>query len=225
MSEIHGQPILSGLPEVLDPRHTALIIVDVQNDFFSPGGLLELTGQPCVGSKEALANISRLLDAARTSGALVVYLQNTNFQDRRTASAAFAEFQDRRRGYGSKQVCELNSWGWQIVDAIAPQATEIVIQKPRHNGFVATNLDLVLRAYGVKSVVICGAATHGCVECTSVGAEAHDYYVHVVSDATCSFSVAEHEAALTCLRGRVVVPVADEVVRLWEAAVASPSVR
>src|SRR5256712_9972715 len=123
---------------VVNPKATALIVVDMQNDFVKPGGALVVEQ-----AKGTLSAIQRLLALARRSGMVVFYTQDTH-------DPGDPEFpiwgQHVLRG----------SWGWQIVDELVPQAGERVIQKLRYEGFFATSLDHELRMKDIKTGIAWG---------------------------------------------------------------------
>src|SRR5438445_13153257 len=120
---------------VVNPKATALIVVDMQNDFVKPGGALVVEQ-----AKGTMSAIQRLLALARRSGIVVFYTQDTH-------DPGDPEFpiwgQHVLRG----------SWGWQIVDELVPQAGERVIQNPRYDGFFGTCLDHEVRMKDIKSVI------------------------------------------------------------------------
>jgi len=216
---VAGKEILEGLDELVEPRRSALLVIDVQNDFCSPGGICDRTGQLKAPMTPMIANVRRLIAAARAGGVRVIYVQNTNYSDRRTASPSHIRFHVVKRGYGLEHESTLRgSWGWQFVDEIAPQPDDIVIEKHRSNAFIGTGLDMLLRANGVETVVLCGTATHGCVESSARAAEGADFYVVLCEDACAAFKQEQHDAAILVMRTRMEVVPTSEVVTLWSPA-------
>lgn len=136
----------------------ALVIVDVQNDYF-PGGAHALAGPDA-----AAANVRRLLDAFRASGEPLVHVQHV--WD--APDAAFMRPGTR---------------GIEIHDSVAPLAGEQVVQKTHPNSFLETRLEETLRAAGVDHVVVCGMMTSMCVDATARAAADLGFGVTVVSDA------------------------------------------
>jgi nicotinamidase-related amidase len=110
-----------------------------------------------------------------------------------------------------------DTWGGEILSEVAPAKTEIVVRKWRSNSFIGTNLDLVLRAHEIKTVVITGVVTQGCVESTAREASFRDYYVVVLEDCVATYDRDLHEASLKIMRTRVDVAPSDEVLRVWDA--------
>jgi nicotinamidase-related amidase len=136
----------------------ALVIVDVQNDYFAGGA------HPLAGPDAAAANVRRLLDAFRASGEQLVHVQHV-------WDAPDAPFM--RPG----------TRGIEIHDTVAPLAGELVVQKAHPNSFRETTLEATLRAAGVDQVVVCGMMTSMCVDATARAAADLGFDVTVVSDA------------------------------------------
>jgi ureidoacrylate peracid hydrolase len=219
MLTVSGKPVFSELEEVIAVDHTALLVVDVQNDFVSPGGLCERTGHKLTMMRPVVGRVARLITEARAGQVLIVWIQTTHREDRRTASPAYIRFHALKRGYGwdEESVIE-GTWGWRIVDEVAPEPGELVMRKHRSSAVAGTELDLLLRSYGIQTVVLVGTTTHGCIESTARAAEGLDYYVAVVEDACAAFLKEEHEAAILCMSRRYDMFSTDEVAQIWGGA-------
>ena len=112
----------------------------------------------------------------------------------------------------------LGSWDAEIVDEVAPQPGDIVIDKARASSFYGTRLDPVLSSMQVRSLVLCGVTTNICVETTARDAGQRDFRVHVVSDATAEFEQARHDHALNTIALTFGwVNTVDEVLAAWGA--------
>ena len=136
----------------------ALILVDIQNDYF-PGG-----GWEVAGMEAAAENAARLLLAARAAGETVVHIRH---------EATVPEAPFFRPG----------TPGAEIAPVVAPEAGEMVLTKHRPNSFLGTGLDEVLRAAGVETVTVCGAMSQMCIDATARAAADLGFKVTVVSDA------------------------------------------
>ncbi|MCW2983403.1 MAG: Isochorismatase [Conexibacter sp.] len=136
----------------------ALLIIDIQRDYF-PGGAL-----PLVGPEAAAANAGRLLGAFRDAGEPIVHLQHV-------WDAPEATFM--RPGTD----------GVEIHDAVAPEAGETVLRKAAPNGFVGTALERELRGHGVEEVVVAGMMSSMCVDATVRAAVDLGFTATVVHDA------------------------------------------
>lgn len=226
--------VLVSLDEQLDPAHTALVLVDIQNDFVHPDGALVRAQPAGFGDGSLLptmvANARRLLLAARSAGVLCAFVQMLG--DDVYQSAPQRALQLRRRAEAGEQWAEAGAsvlegtWGADFYEDLRPVESprELVVRKYRYSAFAGTNLDLVLRSNGIKTLVLCGDATSGCVESTTRDGFFHDYYVVTASDACADFDLDRHEASLRKVDGSFgyVVPT-DAVVRRWPAALSGES--
>lgn len=178
-------------PVDLDASRTAVIVVDMQNAFASKGGLFDLAGLDISGAAAAIAATGRVLDAARSAGVPVVYLQMGFARDLSDAgdieSPAYhkelALILMRQRPELSGRLLIRGTWDWQIVDALTPQPGDIVIAKTRYDGFTRTDLDARLKALGVRNLLFTGIATNICVESTARHAFFLEYWPVLIEDA------------------------------------------
>ena len=162
----------------LDPKRTALIVVDMQNDFVSEGGSLLVPD-----AKGTVPNIQRLLELARTSDMRVVFSQDTHDE----GDPEWEIWPEHaRRG----------TWGWQIVDELQPQEDELVVQKVRYDAFYGTSLDHMLRQWGVDTLVICGTVANICVHYTAASAALRWYRVLIPRDAVSALEPFDLESSL-----------------------------
>jgi len=140
-------------PIVLDLDRTALVIVDMQNAFASPGGMLDLAGIDVGPARDAVSNARLVCDEARGAGVAIIYLTIGWPADGSTAGGpdspnprkelALRLMSERPELRG--RLLTFGTWDFQIVDALAPQPGDVVIVKPRYSGFHGTDLDSVLR--------------------------------------------------------------------------------
>lgn len=143
----------------VDPETTAVLVVDMQNDFLRDDGALAVPG-----AEETLPAIQRLLRWARDEGVLVAYTQDTH----RDGDPEW-EIWPRHAEHGTR--------GWEIAHEIAPARDERVFQKPRYDGFYGTDLDHHLRVAGVETVIVCGTVANICVHYTAASAALRWYRV------------------------------------------------
>jgi nicotinamidase-related amidase len=178
------------LEETVAPAHTALLVTDVQNDF-------------CKDEfrQAMIPRIARIIEAARQTGVLIIYIQNTVLPD--GLSDAPSDLMRRRKLGITTEVTVEGTWGHRIVDQLQPRARDPVVRKHRLSAFVGTTLDTLLRSRNMQTVVITGTATHGCVINTAYGATAHNYYVVVAEDAVASWRKDLHDSALFLMRNTI----------------------
>jgi nicotinamidase-related amidase len=162
----------------VDPAKTALIVVDMQNDFVKEGGSLVVPD-----AEATIPAIRRLLDLARESGMHVVFTQDTHNHGDPEWEIWPAHAHEQ-------------SWGWRIVDELAPREDEHVISKVRYDAFYGTHLDHFLRLWGVDTVIICGTVANICVHYTAASAALQWYGVIIPRDATSALSQFDLESSL-----------------------------
>jgi nicotinamidase-related amidase len=178
----------------IDPKTTALVLIEFQNDFTSEGGVLHGAVSEVMGKTGILDNTLQVAAAARALGATVMH-----------APISFAEGYNEisSHPYGIlKGVVDGNafvkgSWGAAIVDELAPAAGDIVIEGKRGlDTFASTNLDFILRSKGITTIVLGGFLTNCCVESTMRTGYENGYRVITLSDCVAATSLEEHENAL-----------------------------
>jgi ureidoacrylate peracid hydrolase len=190
-----AQPVtLPARPEPirLNPAETAVIVVDMQNAYSTPGGYVDLAGFDIAGARGTITNIKRTLDSARVAGVLVVYFQNGWDPDYVEAggpgspnwhkSNALKTMRARPELQG--QLLAKGTWDYAIVEELQPQKGDILIPKTRYSGFFNTNVDSVLRARGIRTLVFVGIATNVCVESSLRDAFHLEYFGVMLEDAT-----------------------------------------
>src|SRR3984885_3826468 len=179
-------------PLRLKPSETAVIVVDIQNAYASPGGYIDIAGFDISGAPAAIAKTKIALDAARKAGLTVIYFQNgwdPDYVEAGTAgspnwhkSNALKTMRARPELKGT--LLAKGTWDYAIVDELTPQPGDIVIPKTRYSGFFNTNIDSVLRARGIRTLVFTGVATNVCVESSLRDAFHLEYFGVVLKDAT-----------------------------------------
>jgi nicotinamidase-related amidase len=162
----------------IDPTRAALVVVDMQNDFVTEGGTLRVPD-----AEATIPAITTLLDLARAYGMRVVFTQDTH----RDGDPEWRIWPEHARE---------GSWGWQIVEALAPREDETVITKVRYDGFYGTPLDHLLRLWGVTTLVICGTVANICVHYTAASAALRWYDVIIPRDAVSALDPFDLESSL-----------------------------
>lgn len=159
------------LPEIkissevrLESRRTAVLIIDMQNDFVHERGSLRVTS--ALGT---VGKIRKLIDKARKNNVKIIYTKDTHFE----GDPEFEIWGDHaKRG----------SWGWEIFDELAPHGDDIVIEKSRYDAFYGTPLDDYLRTRGITNLVVVGTVANICVLYTVASASMRWYKVIVPID-------------------------------------------
>jgi ureidoacrylate peracid hydrolase len=179
-------------PIRLNPAETAMIIVDMQNAYASPGGYLDIAGFDIAGCAAVIQRAAVAADAARKAGIQVIYFQNGWDPDYKEAgtpgspnwhkSNALKTMRKRPELEGT--LLAKGGWDYALVEGLKPLPGDLVVPKPRYSGFFNTNIDSLLRARGIRNIVFTGVATNVCVESSLRDAFHLEYFGIVLEDAT-----------------------------------------
>jgi nicotinamidase-related amidase len=221
MIDIEGKIVLTELEELVDPSHTALIVIDMQRDFIEPDGLFGSLGIDLSMYAESRPRLASLLGAARKAGTAVMHLQNTALADRKSDSPAQIRFnlrmhKDARRNQPPLRYTIPGTPGHEFAPEFMPREDELVVRKYRSSGFWGTNLAMLLRSNGIKTVIVGGCTTEGCVESTARDAMFNDFYVVIAEDCVASDDKAQHDASMLLMRHRFDIASGAEIQRLWQ---------
>jgi ureidoacrylate peracid hydrolase len=189
------------------PAHTALLIVDLQQDFCSPGGYISALGKDVVPIAAVVAPVQRLLAAARAAGAPVAWL-TACYEDDLVPPGMLRRKREMRV---ERVCCAEGSWGAALLPGLEPAKGEPIIVKHSYSGFSNPGLEAFLRQHGVESLVLCGVQTNICVESTLRDGHSRGYHIGVAADAVASHTPPLHEATLANVRFLFgdVLPAAD----------------
>lgn len=185
---------LAARPEAMELpiARTAVIVVDLQNGYASPGGYRDLSGKDIGPARRVIENSSRIVAAARACGATIVFLQNGWDAALKNAggpgSPNWLKSNPlklmRNRPELAGKILTHGSWDFDFVDDLKPLSGDFVVPKSRYSGFCGTELDNILRARNVRHLVFVGIATNVCVESTLRDAYFREYHCVLVEDAT-----------------------------------------
>jgi len=178
-------------PILVDLARTALLVVDMQNAFAQKGGYFDLAGLDITPIQRIIEPIRKVIHAAHATGLRIIYLQmgcSPDLSDKGPPDSPSSiksrvlsmmkehpEWKDKFYIYGT--------WGAEIIEELKPREGDIVVKKQKHDGFIGTNLDIILRTLGAKYLFFVGVATNICVESTLRHAFSLDYFPILVSDA------------------------------------------
>jgi ureidoacrylate peracid hydrolase len=182
-------------PVTIDPARTAMIVVDMQNDFGAEGGMFARAGINISGIRAAVAPTARVLAVARRAGIKVVYLKMGFRPDLSDAGAPDAPNWLKHLPFrvggmvttpnGTKsRVLIRDTWNTDILPELAPEPGDIVLYKHRYSGFYKTDLDDILKSLSVQHLIFTGCTTSVCVESTMRDAMFRDYYCLLLADCT-----------------------------------------
>jgi ureidoacrylate peracid hydrolase len=203
--------ILKTLKDRCDPRYAALIVVDVQNDFVSPEGSAGKRGDDVGAAMAMIPNLTGLIDQARKVGFTVVYIRTTHSDWTDTASWIYRTSQK-----SGLNTCREGTWGAEFYDGIAPLPSERVVIKHRYSAFINTDLNTVLKARGIQSILVCGVATNVCVETTARDGYMYDYYVTMIDDCSAAYDAKLHMSTLENIRRHFgLVASSHQIIESW----------
>jgi len=202
-----------------DIKKSALIVVDMQNDFLHEKGVFSKMAKEHPEKKidrefltSTIPNVKKLTEAFREAGRPVVYIAHVLKPDYSDAAFPWWRFPPQMR---EKQFIVEDTWGADIVDELKPQKNEHLVMKKGYGGFNNTPLDIILRNLGINTCVVVGVTTCVCVSTTVRGATEHNYRTIVVSDAVAEGQRELHEAELKVFEWAYAdVKTTDEVMKM-----------
>jgi ureidoacrylate peracid hydrolase len=201
------------LTERIDPKTTALVVVDVQNDFCHSDSPLAKIGNDMTAAQEMVPRLLQLVDTARAAGTTIIWVKMIHREW--TTSAVGQEHRLRTRP-NAQLICQEGTFGAEFY-RVEPEPSEPIVVKHRYSAFVDTDLQLILRSRGITRLLLTGVATNDCVESTARDAYMRDYYVTFVADCSATYDEAKHEATLRNMTDHFGLVVnADEVVEAWQ---------
>ena len=178
----------------IDPTTTAVVLIEYQNDFTSDGGVLHPAVTEVMDKTGMLANTKRGVEKAKAAGATVMHAPIT-FADGYNELSAHPY--GILKGVVDGNAFVKGTWGAAIVDDLAPETGDILIEGKRGlDTFASTNLDFILRSKGITTIVLGGFLTNCCVESTMRSGYENGYKVITLSDCVAATSAEEHDNAL-----------------------------
>jgi len=178
----------------MDPKSTAVVLIEYQNDFTSDGGTLHQAVKPVTDQTNMLANTVETVKQARALGATIVYAPISFTNDYHELSPNPYGI---LKGVVDSKSFRQGSWGAEIVDVLKPEPGDIVVEGKRGLcGFATTNLDFILRSRGIKTIALGGFLTNCCVESTMRTGYEKGYDVVTLKDCTATLSEEEQRVAV-----------------------------
>ena len=179
------------LMDQIKSSKSVLVVIDVQNDFCDGKGFFSKEGRDLSRVHQMMPNLVSLLRKCRQVKMPIIFVRT--FHSDWTNSPAWLM---RGGGMAKKApVCGPNSWGAEFYE-VQPESEDYVVTKHRYSAFVGTDLDLILRSKGFKTILFAGVATNVCVETTLRDAFNHNYNVILVEDCCAAYSAEEHAGTL-----------------------------
>jgi ureidoacrylate peracid hydrolase len=176
----------------LKSSNTALIVVDVQNDFCHREGVFGKYREANLDQvQEAVENLTTLIGKCREREIPIIFIQTIH--SIWTNSPTWLK---RMEGSAEKmRICPPGEFGSQFY-TVEPEKNDCIVTKHRYSAFVGTDLNLILRSKGIENILVTGVATNVCVETTARDGYNRDYNVFFVGDCCGAYDVSAHEATL-----------------------------
>lgn len=180
-------------PIAINTASTAVIVVDMQNDFGAKGGLFDGAGIDISGIQKVIGPTSQVLASARKVDVKIIYLKMGFRPDLSDLGAPDSVNRVRHLRFGVGQTVRApdgresrilirDTWNTDIVPELKPQADDVIIYKTRFSGFYETDLDATLKKLGIKYLIVTGCTTSICVESTVRDAMFRDYLCVLLAD-------------------------------------------
>lgn len=173
-----------------EPEKTALIIIDVQNDFCHENGLNAKFHGNISDSQEIIPKIDTLINEARKLGIKIVFVQTVH-----TEHTVSKSLKKQRKLNGFRDIVKKGGWGADFYKLL-PQEQDVILEKHQYSAFFGTSLDMILKNSDIKSLLLTGVATNVCVDTTARDGFMLDYNITVVKDACASSSKEMHSFAI-----------------------------
>lgn len=213
-----GREIPETLAEIVDPKHTVVIMHDIQNDNTGPGGAFEKDGRR-IDVTHLIQPIARFLDEARRKNVRVMYTEYTNLPN-------FGTYTDTRvrdlhpvLSDPARRDSQLSSiqgtWGCQTIPELKPRPGEIVISKFRVDAFIGTLLEYLLRLHKIRTIIHTGIATEVGILPTAWHAINLGFFVVVPEDLVGPMQKQYHEEAMAFLRRLTMAALSADIVKAW----------
>lgn len=177
----------------MDPKKTALVLIEYQNDFTSEGGALHGAVKGVMESSNMLNNTLETVKKAREMGITIIHAPISFAEGYKEISAHPYGI---LKGVVDSQAFRKGSWGAEIVEVLKPAEDDIVVEGKRGlDTFASTNLDFILRSKGIQNIALGGFLTNCCVESTMRSGYEKGFNVVTLIDCTAATSEAEQQAA------------------------------
>ncbi|MCO7125463.1 cysteine hydrolase [Sporolactobacillus shoreicorticis] len=178
------------LEDSVNPKDTAFLIIDMQNDYCHKEGSMAKQGLDVASIADMLPSLSDTIEKARSHQVPIIFIRTIH--EKSTDSKTWM---NRMKGVGQHNLCRKGTWGSEFFK-LSPMDEDTIITKHRYSAFINTKLDSVLHTLEIKNLLVAGVSTNVCVESTARDGFMLDYNIVFLSDCTAAFSEEAHQSAL-----------------------------
>lgn len=223
MRLIHGVEVLTTVEELVDPSYTAVLVIDMQNGcVYGDKAYDEANLDPDTLMAKAIPRIQSILSAARERHIPIFYAEILHFDAKGTFLPDGPNIFCHRNKGADRFTLREGLPAAQTIEALAPQPGDLIVRKDRASALSYTPLDPYLKARNIRSVIITGTSTRGCVLITAIDTEMHGYYPVVLSDCVATGSMEAQKLALTWMESEMAVLTSQDVLSAWGAPDGQP---
>jgi ureidoacrylate peracid hydrolase len=179
----------------LVPAKTALVVVDMQNGFMLP----EVAHAPCEMAFEIVPNINRLAQAVRATGGAVVWIQTAYTDETLTSWSTLYGMVGPKGTEKRRRSLSVGGKGYELCPDLKVEAGDLIVEKKRYSAFIqgSSNIEEVLRARGLDTLLVTGTVTNVCCESTARDAMMRNFKVVMITDGNAANTDEDHNAALS----------------------------
>lgn len=214
MRTVNGISIRDTLDELV-ASPVGVVVVDVQNDFCHPDGHFGRYGKNLASAATAVPKVVKFVQAAQSRGVPCFFIRQRSEPGGRSDSPAWLRL--KTRDGKSPDYALPGTWGAELVDGLAPNENDVLVDKYRPDAFMGTPLASLLRARGVDSLIFAGTTTEGCLESTVRSASYHDFYITIAEDLVFSPNTILHEGSIKFMSHRYSVALSKAILEIWSA--------
>ena len=214
MVRINGVEAWNTAEELLDPGSTAVLVIDMQNEAASSKGGYTKHGYDISRIRSIIPTIQKVLEAGRRLNLLVAY---TEFVHRDRQGVSLMDGPNVYLHCKEEWVSDVTDGTWEAktVDELVPLPGEVVIQKSRASAIYHTYLENILRHRGIRSLVLMGCLSDGCVLKTAVDLTEHGYYPVVVTDGVESLTAEKHDIGMKYMEMKFPLFSSNCILKTW----------